>query len=222
MGTSERREREKEQVRKRILDAARGLFMQDGYESVSMRKIAEAIEYSPTAIYQYFRDKSELVLALCEADFEAWGRRFFALKDISDPVERLRRSGEEYVRFAVENPSHYRLMFMSDHMNSLDQRALRKAYDSDETKGDPDRDSYSLVIRSIEEAMKQGQLKRGDALLVAQTFWCSLHGLCSLYITHKNDPWPQWRPVEEGRAKKSRVPTKARKTKKGRKEVSRS
>ena len=133
MGTSERREREKEVVRKRILDAARALFMQDGYEAVSMRKIAEAIEYSPTAIYQYFRDKSELVLALCEADFEAWGRRFFALKDVRDPVERLRRSGEEYVRFAVENPSHYRLMFMSDHMNSLDQAALRKAYESGQT-----------------------------------------------------------------------------------------
>ena len=83
MGTRERREREKGELRAKILDAARTLFMKDGYDAVSMRKIAEAIEYSPTAIYQYFPDKTTLVLALCEADFREWGQRFFALEPVS-------------------------------------------------------------------------------------------------------------------------------------------
>src|SRR5688500_11696001 len=103
MGTRERRERVKDELRTKILDAARGLFMTDGYDAGSMRKIAEAIEYSPTAIYQHFKDKTALVLALCEADFDQWGRGFAVLKDVADPVERIRQMGRGYIRFAVDN-----------------------------------------------------------------------------------------------------------------------
>ena len=69
MGVTERREREREEVRTKILDAARDLFTSEGYEKVTMRRIAEAIEYSPTAIYLHFEDKEDLVLALCRQDF---------------------------------------------------------------------------------------------------------------------------------------------------------
>ncbi len=196
MGTRERREREKDELRTKILDAARRLFMTDGYESVSMRKIAEAIEYSPTAIYQYFTDKTALVLALCERDFDEWGRGFAVLKDVAEPVERIRKMGRGYIRFAVENPGHYRLMFMSAHVGTLDPAALKDAYERDERKDDPDSNSYMMLVRSIEQAMATGQFRRDDAKLVAQTLWQSLHGLCALHITHANDPWPQWRPLE--------------------------
>ena len=76
MGITERREREKEEVRGRILDAARDLFARDGYDAVTMRKIAEAIEYSPTAIYLHFKDKDTLVRELCNADFDSLARAF--------------------------------------------------------------------------------------------------------------------------------------------------
>ena len=78
MGITERREREKEEVRKKILDAARELFATEGYERVTMRKVAEAIEYSPTTIYHHFEDKDDLVRALCLADFAPAARRHAA------------------------------------------------------------------------------------------------------------------------------------------------
>ena len=70
MGVKERREREKSETRDKILDAARELFVTEGYEGVSMRRVAEKIEYSPTAIYVYFADKNELFHELCRQDFQ--------------------------------------------------------------------------------------------------------------------------------------------------------
>jgi AcrR family transcriptional regulator len=196
MSSKQRRERERDEVRTRILDAARRLFLTDGYDAVSMRKIAEAIEYSPTAIYQYFTDKTALVLALCDADFEAWAGQFAVLKDVADPVERIRRMGRTYIRFAVENPGHYRLMFMSDHLGTLDPAAVRAAYEADDGKNDPDRNSYLMLVQAVGQAMAAGQFRQGDPMLVAQTLWQALHGLCALHITHANDPWPQWRALD--------------------------
>ncbi len=76
MGTVERREREKQELRTRILDAARELFAELGYEAVTMRKIAERIEYSPTAIYFHFKDKDALMRELCEMDFSTLAQQF--------------------------------------------------------------------------------------------------------------------------------------------------
>ena len=76
MGITERREREKQEVRQRILDAARELFVKDGYEAVTMRKVADAIEYSPTALYLHFKDKESLMRELCHGDFLSLARAF--------------------------------------------------------------------------------------------------------------------------------------------------
>ena len=84
MGIVERREREREEIRKKILDAARELFAEKGYDSVTMRAVAEAIEHSPTTIYHHFEDKDDLVKALCEADF---GRLLGALLEQDLPAD---------------------------------------------------------------------------------------------------------------------------------------
>ncbi|HET8644161.1 MAG TPA: helix-turn-helix domain-containing protein, partial [Vicinamibacteria bacterium] len=92
MGIAERRERDRQGLRRRILDAARELFMREGYERVTMRRIAQAIEYSPTAIYQHFEDKDALVRALCADEF---GQLLRALprEAPADPVDGLRQLG---------------------------------------------------------------------------------------------------------------------------------
>ena len=84
MGTQERRERERAGVRRRIMAAARRLFAAQGYEAVSMRRIADAIEYSPTAIYLHFRDKHALVREICAADFAALAVAFGELAAVAD------------------------------------------------------------------------------------------------------------------------------------------
>ena len=69
MGIVERKEREKEDMRRLILNAARKLFLEQGYEKTSIRNIADAIEYSPATIYLYYKDKNELLFALHEEAF---------------------------------------------------------------------------------------------------------------------------------------------------------
>src|SRR6187549_2813704 len=104
MAHQQRREREKEAVRKKILDAARRLFIDQGYEAVTMRKIAKAIEYSPTAIYLHFRDKKAVMEAICDTDFLKLATRFRRIAEIADPIERLRAAGFAYSDFAMKHP----------------------------------------------------------------------------------------------------------------------
>src|SRR5262245_39035003 len=115
MGTSERRERERQETRKRLLDAARELFVELGYDAVTMRKVAEKAEYSATAIYHHFEDKKALLRELCDQDFGELAKRFVGFAGIEDPIERLRAVGRAYIDFGLAYPNHYRLMFMTPH-----------------------------------------------------------------------------------------------------------
>jgi AcrR family transcriptional regulator len=192
MGSKERRERERDEVRNRILDAARELFATFGYDGVSMRKIAEKIEYSPTTIYQYFKDKDALVRDLCYADFGKLAEVFREMLQIADPIESLRQCGESYVRFAVAYPNHYRLMFMTPLPVTHDpaERA--------EIKGNPETDAYALVRHLVEIAAKSGVLRdpQADLELVTQTLWAGLHGVVALQIAMECNDWLPWRPLE--------------------------
>lgn len=195
MGPTERREREKQEVRRKILDAARELFVEQSYDAVTMRKIAEKIEYSPTAIYLHFKDKEELIQELCENDFYTFSMRFAAVNAIEDPVERLRASGQAYVDFALEHPNQYRLMFMTPHPHAVEpgEKALSR-------KGNPREDAYAYLRELIQATMAAGILRQDlkDAELVAQTVWAALHGVISLEITmNANDHWIVWAPLSE-------------------------
>lgn len=188
MGPRERREREREEIRTRILDAARELFANEGVESVTMRRIADRIEYSPTAIYFHFRDKDALLAELCDCDFRAFAHGFIAIAQIPDPVERLRAAGQAYVSFGLNNPSHYRLMFMTP-----------KTTESTLAKGNPEEDAYAFLKVIVVELMEQGRFRDGitDVDLASQVIWSAVHGLVSLEIAKCKDEWVEWRPIEE-------------------------
>ena len=189
MGPKERREREREEIRTRILDAARELFANEGVESVTMRRIADRIEYSPTAIYFHFRDKEALLAELCDSDFRSFAHGFLEIAQIADPVERLRAAGEAYVSFGLNNPSHYRLMFMTPKTTEASTIA----------KGNPEEDSYAFLKGIVAELMAQGRFRDDitDIDLAAQVMWSAMHGLVSLEIAKCKDEWVEWRPVEE-------------------------
>ncbi|MEA2707490.1 MAG: hypothetical protein QOF78_91 [Phycisphaerales bacterium] len=198
MGTKERREREREEVREKILDAARDLFVRDGYESVSMRKIAEAIEYSPTAIYAHFEDKAALMQQLCQNDFQSLAHVFHDLAQIEDPIERIRQTGHTYIRFAAKHPNHYRFMFMTPHAEIQGQCEIQEAYENDPNKNNPNENSYLFLLLACEQAIKEGRLRKElrDPQLVAQTFWAAVHGVASIEVTFRNDPWMQMADLE--------------------------
>ncbi len=190
MGTVERREREKQETRRKLLDAARDLFARHGFESVSMRQIAEAAEYSATAIYVHFKDKADLFHQLVRSDFAALDGNFARLRAIDDPIERIRQIGHQYIRFGVDYPNHYRLMFMTRHNHeATEEHVLQGA----ETcgHGDPDKDSYALLREAVAEALETGRFpafKPGDVDLLSQTLWAGVHGVVSLHLTHSDDP----------------------------------
>ena len=112
MGILERKERDKEEMRRKIMDASRQLFLEQGFEKTSIRNIADAIEYSPATIYLYYKDKNELLFALHEEAFVKLMQELSVVMKVQDPFERLVEMGRQYIKFAVENPELYDLMFI--------------------------------------------------------------------------------------------------------------
>jgi AcrR family transcriptional regulator len=106
MGVKDRRARQKTLLRQQILDAARELLVRDGYEKLSMRRVAERIDYSP-AIYLHFKDKQELVSSLCEETFARLVCELETLPDeCPDPIVRLRKGMERSIAFGLKHPDH--------------------------------------------------------------------------------------------------------------------
>jgi AcrR family transcriptional regulator len=193
MGVKERREREKSETRDKILDAARELFVTEGYEGVSMRKVAEKIEYSPTAIYVYFADKNELFRELCHQDYARLADIFRSSAMSTDPIERIRQIGTIYAEFGTHYPNHYRFMFMTPH-------PAHEFDDEDrELHGNPEKDAYAFLKWAVQQAIDAGCFREDlrDAEIVSQTLWAAVHGVISLQIAKCNDPWVEWRPMGE-------------------------
>ena len=142
-----RRKQQQEDLRARILDAARAL-RERGVEAVSMGKVADKIGYSATTLYNHFDDKEALLYALCDADFGTLHEMFKKVGKIADPVERLRKMGETYITFALRYPSHYRFMFMTPRVQQGEE--VRCEIE----RGNPDKDSYAFVCATVAEASR--------------------------------------------------------------------
>jgi AcrR family transcriptional regulator len=186
LGSQERRNRERAETRQKILDAAREMFVQSGYEATTMRAIAEKIKYTPTAIYHHFENKEALLTELASMDFRSLAGTFQRIGRIEDPLERLMRTGQAYVEFALEHPMQYQLMFMT--RKPPDVR-VQKA------KGDPSEDAYAFLRETCRAVIETGQLRPdvNDPDELAQIAWSSLHGLMALHIVQHDHPEIDWR-----------------------------
>ena len=193
MGTKQRREREKSETRDLILDAARELFVTEGYEGVSMRKVADKIEYSPTAIYVHFADKEELFRELCHQDYARLAEVFQSSVMSSDPIDRLTQIGAIYIEFGISNPNHYKFMFMAAHPpQELDEV-------DHEMHGNPEKDAYAFLKWAVQQALDAGRFREElrDPEIISQTLWASVHGVISLEIAKGCDAWVDWRPIKD-------------------------
>ena len=197
MGPRERRTRERETTKSRILDAAREMFVQDGVEAVTMREIAKRIEYTPTAIYHHFRDKQALIEELCVLDFRSLAQAFQKIGRIEDSVERLRRIGLAYVDYALEHPSHYRFMFMTP-------KPMLPASSLGVSDDEPGSHAYIVLRDTVAEGISQGRFRPefDDPEELAQVLWSGVHGIVSLQIVKggKGDHIAWRDPRETGRA----------------------
>jgi AcrR family transcriptional regulator len=181
MGVAERRERERQVVRKEILDAARALFIEEGYEKTSMRRIAEKIEYSPTTIYLYFHDKKELLESICEETFGKFVKILEGInKEHKDPLKNLRAGLKAYIEFGLKNPNDYMLTFM-DKQDVPGSHYMRPEHSG--TK------AFMYLVGVVGDCVRQKKLRSADVKVTAQVLWSSIHGMTSLMIAKPNFPW---------------------------------
>lgn len=192
MGINERRERERLAVREQILNAARELFAERGYEAVTMREIGKRIEYSATALYNHFADKEALVRELCRRDFADFAQRFLAaVVGSKSPVESVCRAGLVYLGFAEQFPQHYRLMFMTPLPEAPPEAGERE---------DPRMNAYVFLRGLIDQLLAGGYLRKDmtDPDLASQTVWATVHGAASLeLIICKQDKWIDFKPRQD-------------------------
>ncbi len=181
MGIQERKQRARDNLRARILAAAEELFVHEGYENVSMRKIAERIEYSPTIIYHHFRSKGELLTVLLEG-YQA--QLLSVMEEIygrgDGPITTLRNGMRAYTDFGLANPSFYRLSFMSPPEFAADSYLL---------SGSKGAELFLKLRGSAEVCIRQGLFRRMDVDLAAQILWTANHGVTSLLLSNPNFPW---------------------------------
>ncbi|MGI8884890.1 MAG: TetR/AcrR family transcriptional regulator [Pyrinomonadaceae bacterium] len=180
MATRNRLESGKENLRQEIMDAARELFVAEGYASVSMRKIADKINYSPTTIYLYFKDKSDLLHQICEQTFARLAQNIKAIQHLSDnPLEKLRSGMREYIHFGLKHPSQYEIVFITPLPKTVEM-------EFEETNG---KIAFDTMRGVVAECVSANLLRNNDVELISQTLWAGIHGVTSLLIQHGEFPF---------------------------------
>jgi AcrR family transcriptional regulator len=175
-----RQDSDKENLRQEIMDAAREMFVAEGYAHVSMRKIADKIGYSATTIYLYFKDKNDLLHQICEQTFARLAQNIKAIQQLSDnPLEKLRSGLREYIHFGLKNPSQYEIVFITPLPQGIEK-------EFEETNG---RIAFDTMRSVVAECISANLLKNNDVELISQTLWAGIHGVTALLIQHGGFPF---------------------------------
>ncbi len=182
MGVKERKERDKVEMRERILNSAHQLFLDRGFEEVSIRNIAEAIEYSPATIYLYFKDKNEIFYALHGEAFKMFNQHMAGLAHIADPFDRLIAMGEEYVRFFEEHPKYYEIMFLTESPMDCEEN---------QDKWQEGQKALQFLESILVQCQAQGRFKGMDPQVLAFSIWSYMHGMCSLKLRQRTRCYPE-------------------------------
>jgi len=184
--TSPRRARarrgEGEKLREQILDAASRLLVETGDEdAVSIRAVADAVGITPPSIYLHFADKTELIFAICERYFDELDRiTSEAARGSEDPVEAIELRGRAYIRFGLENPEPYRVIFMRKPTDTPLPWQYERIVSSS---------AFGHLVQDVTRAIDAGQVE-GDPMLVSVSLWAAVHGVTSLLISKPGFPWP--------------------------------
>jgi len=180
MGIAERKEKQKSDIKKMILEASMKLFVEEGFENLTIRKIADIIQYSPTTIYLYFKDKNEIFYSLHELGFQKMGEINRNLIDIKNPLTRLYKMGENYIEFGLDNQEFYDIMFIS----RAPMQVLESMENCDWKYGEA---ALHALMGTVEECMVKGYIQKGNVQAVSMAIWGMVHGLVSLQIRSRFD-----------------------------------
>jgi AcrR family transcriptional regulator len=177
--------------REEILHAAKDLFLEQGYDSTTIRRIADRVGISAPALYLYFRDKEALMLALCDQTF---GHLIEAIDEIEktvvDPLQRVRRFGEAYVRFGLTHPDEYRLVFLGANIPESIRKVGHRAATDDPTKpGIGGALVFKRLVGILGELQASGTKLKYPTDTCGELCWMGLHGLVSAFIMKPEFPW---------------------------------
>lgn len=178
----DRKLREKAEMRANILESAKSLFAEDGFQNVSIRKIADKIEYSPATIYLYFKDKDAILFALHDEGFRTLFARQRDRARIPDPVIRLRGLLEGYLDFALEEPEYYDLMFMlftpiPKILKTAEWRYGRRA--------------FRMLTQTVSECQQLGYFAGASTNAAALGLWGAVHGIAALLLRKRASMLPE-------------------------------
>jgi AcrR family transcriptional regulator len=174
VSTIDRRTRRKQVLRQKILDVSREILLSHGFTALTMRRVAEAIDYSPAAIYLHFQSREQIAQELCFAGLQ---RLYERLQNVSakDPATRLSGYARAYLEYAQSDPETYRLIFMAD-------SELTKAVFTHRDAAGAGEAATRLIVTAVIELQSGSKNARAKPLELAELFWAGLHGLASLRI----------------------------------------
>ncbi len=176
MGINEKRAKHKEEFRREILEAARELFIQEGYESFSMRKLAEKIDYSPTTIYLYFPSKDDLLFTICEEVFAYFFAQLHHIRSGSqDPVEKLRQTLLSFMEFGLKNPQQYKMMFFT-------KNSAYGTYEEFLSRETMARNIYFAFREMVRDCIRAGRIRDLDVDVIWHALASASHGLITLAL----------------------------------------
>ncbi len=173
MGTEDRKEREKLEMRQLIVKTAMQLFIEKGMDNVSIRAIAEKIEYSPGSIYSYFKDKGEIIHAIHTEGFERLYALQKTLDGVTNPVDKLAQMGRLYMKFALENRDYYDLMFIA---KGVGEKITEKQ------EWEVGNRSYDYLRETVKACIEQGYINDPNIDAVTFGIWGFVHGMAALII----------------------------------------
>lgn len=182
--------------REEILETAKRVFVEDGFQAATMRKIAQRLGLTATALYFHFRDKDELLAEIADRTF---GRMIETMRacTATEPVERIRELLRIYIEFGVANPDEYRLTFMTPWpQGELFDKLSHRSCDLGKLKGSKGAEAFAFLADEVGRAIAAGQIPPGDVEVIAETMWAALHGLVSLLITFSGK-FPDQMQLEE-------------------------
>jgi len=168
-----RRERYRTELRDETLSEARKLIREEGYQGLTIRKLAQRMECSPMALYSYFADKQALLAALAREGFEKVAKRFDSTAH-RDPLVAVKKILLDYIAYAVENPNEYRILFLS--VETLGELELSR---EDLQERNP---AFGALFKRVETCIRAGVLK-GEPFAVSTVLWTAAHGAASVLIT---------------------------------------
>jgi len=194
MGVTERRAREKEALRQSILDAASQLVVEQGHQSLSIRKIAEKIEYAPSTIYLYFQDKYEILASICVEVFDQLSAMLQELQETEpDTLTMIKKGLRCYVDFGLANPSYYMVTFLTPWTELPADHPVAENRGPDEAGVR----AFGYLCQGIQKGIDEGIFRNENAHMLGQATWLAIHGLTSGIICMGNDPHFPWVGREE-------------------------